>query len=500
MLFPVEMLLKADKPICIRWDKTIQEALQLMVANDFSQLPIVDSQGKLSGIISEQSIVRKYRLINGNVPLLDLTVDHCQVPAVVLPPSEDLFKALDLLKNVYAIVIVDNGEPCGILTDYDTTHFFREIAGGLLLVEDIEVTLRKYIEAAFPEGNPMQAALMLAFSHSRENPTKPMVEYGKLSFAQHIQLITTKRNWSKFKGVFEPKDLFTEMMRPVDDIRNQLAHFRKRLDAVEQDTLEQVRSWLARRPKLNPPHASQVHPTSVQVSSAKSSKEMYAALQNWLKTQAIEERKLSDIRVAFQDIEALLPEPLPSTAREHESWWSNDYLNHSQSLAWLEAGWRVRDVNLAAGEVTFQRTNAVLMQLFFANLLERLKIARPGITNATRVQPETWWAFSGGRSGFSFGWAFVHDMLRVELYVDVEDGNENKKLFDRLKELQSTIEEEIGATLHWDRLDHRRACRISLTRPAKVTDPQEKLEEAKQWAVSTMIKFVDAFQPRIKRL
>ena len=149
------------------------------------------------------------------------------------------------------------------------------------------------------------------------------------------------------------------MMKPVDDIRNQLAHFRKRLDAVEQDTLEQVRTWLATRPELNPPHASQVHPTSAQVSSAKASKEMYATLQNWLKTQAIEERKLSDIQVAFQDIEALLPEPLPSTAHEHESWWSNDYLSHPQSLAWLRAGWRVRDVNLAAGEVTFQRTNAL---------------------------------------------------------------------------------------------------------------------------------------------
>src|SRR5260370_16641010 len=105
MLFPVEMLLKADKPICIRWDKTIQEALQLMVANDFSQLPIVDSQEKLSGIISEQSIVRKYRLTNGNVSILDMTVDHSQVPAVVLPPSDNLFKALHLLINVYAITI-----------------------------------------------------------------------------------------------------------------------------------------------------------------------------------------------------------------------------------------------------------------------------------------------------------------------------------------------------------------------------------------------------------
>lgn len=498
MLFPLEKLLKPDKPTCIRRDKTIQEALQLMVANDFSQLPIVDSHGKLTGIISEQSIVRKYRLINRNVSLLDLTVDHCQVPAVVLPPSEDLFKAVDLLKNVYAIVIVDNGEPCGILTDYDTTHFFREIAGGLILVQDIEETLRKYIEAAFSKDNPMQAALMFAFGHSRQDTTKPMFEYEQLSFAQHIQLIITERNWPKFKGVFEPKDLFTEMMEPVGEIRNQLAHFRKRLDAIQQDTLEQVRSWLATRPELNLPHASQVHPTSVQVSSAKASKEMYASLEDWLKTQAIEERKLSDIRVSLQDIEALLPEPLPSTAHEHESWWSNDYLNQPQSLAWLRAGWRVRDVNLATQEVIFRRTNSVLMQLFFAELLERLKTARPDITNATRTQPETWWSFSGGRSGFTFGWAFVQDMLRVELYIDVGEGT--KKLFDRLKAQKPSIEGEVGTDLNWDRLEHRRGCRISLTKLAKVTDPQEQLEEVKEWAVSTMIKFVDAFQPRIKNL
>ena len=89
-------------------------------------------------------------------------------------------------------------------------------------------------------------------------------------------------------------------------------------------------------------------------------------------------------------------------------------------------------------------------------------------------------------------------MLRVELYFDVGEGT--KKLFDKLKDQQSSIEEAIGTALNWDRLEHRRGCRISLTKPAKVTDTQEKLEEVKQWAVATMIKFVDAFQPRVKKL
>src|SRR5260370_18636728 len=238
MLFPVEMLLKADKPICIVCDMSIREAHHVMLAKVCKQLLIVDLHGKLIGIISEQSIVRKYNLVNGSISLLDLTVDHCQTPAVTLPSSEDLFKALDLLKNVYAIIIVDNGEPHGILTDYDTTHFFRDIAGGLLLVEDIEMTLRKYIESAFLGENQMQAALIKAFGTNRRDQTKSAFAFDELSFGQHIQLITTDENWLKFEGVFEQKGLFSTMMREVGNIRNELSHVRNRLDAEQQATLE----------------------------------------------------------------------------------------------------------------------------------------------------------------------------------------------------------------------------------------------------------------------
>lgn len=488
MLFSLEMLTKESQPVCICSDKTVQEALQIMVERDFTQLPVVDQHDNLVGVISEHSIARKYRLTNGSVALLNLKVDHCQESAVTLAPTEDIFKALELLKNTYAVIIINGSKPCGILTDYDMTHFFHEITGGLLLVEDIEVTLRKYIEEAFSEGNPMQAALMRAFGPNRREPTKPAFKYKDLTFGQHVQLITTEENWPKFNGVFEPKDMFVEIMVQVGEIRNQLAHFRKRLDAVQRDTLEQVRFWLASRPQLNPPYASQLHPIGTE------------GFQDWLTSQAREERKMSDIRVTFQDIETMLDEPLPSTAFAHESWWSNDYFDQPQSLTWLKAGWRVRDVDLTKKEVTFHRTNTTLMQLFFADLLDRLKSSRPGTTNATRTQPENWWAFSGGRSGFSFGWSFVQDKLRVELYIDLGDGSETKKMFDKLKEQQLEIEDEFGAPLIWDRLDNRRGCRISLTKSAKITDSSQKLEENKQWAVKTMIKFVEVFQPRIKKL
>ncbi len=509
MLFPLERLIdRPDKPdlIYVRQDETIRDALECMIENDFTQLPVVDKDGDLVGIISEQRIIRMYYHLIEGVSLLDLKVDHCIAPAVTLPPDRDLFEALNRLKgnDVFAIVITRNNKPIGILTDYDMTQFFRDLSEGLIFVEDIEVTLRQYIEKAFPEERSMMAALMAAFKPDRRDSSKPAKEYEKLSFYDYIQLITNERNWPKFKGIFEPMDMFVKLMEPVWETRNKLAHFRGRLNSIQRDALIQALNWLDNRPKVEVPKVVNVE-ASAATTSPSSQGVNYDRFQHWLEEQG--KKKETDIRVTFQDIELLLGDPLPPSAREHRSWWENDYISNKHSLSWLQAGWRVEDVDLTAGEVTFHRTNDVLHQLFFADLLVRLKAARPGINRAERTQPQSWWDFGAGRSGFIFVWAFSYDaenipVLRVELYIDSGDREENNRVFATLLNQREDIEKEMGTTLNWQKLEgtKREACRISLMRPAKITDPPEQIEQAKQWAVDTMLKFVDVFRGRIKKL
>jgi CBS domain-containing protein len=509
MLFALERLIdRPDKPdlIYVRQDETIRDALECMIENDFTQLPVVDKDGDLVGIISEQRIIRMYYHLIEGVSLLDLKVDHCIAPAVTLPPDRDLFEALNRLKgnDVFAIVITKNNKPVGILTDYDMTQFFRDFSEGLIFVEDIEVTLRQYIEKAFPEEHSMMAALMAAFKPDRRDSSKPAKEYEKLSFYDYIQLITNERNWPKFKGIFEPIDMFVKLMEPVMDTRNKLAHFRGRLNSIQRDALIQALNWLDNRPKVEIPKVVNVE-ASAATTSPSTQGVNYDRFQHWLEEQG--KKKETDIRVTFQDIELLLGDPLPPSAREHRSWWENDYISNKHSLSWLQAGWRVEDVDLTAGEVTFHGTNDVLHQLFFADLLARLKAARPSINRAERTQPQSLWDFGAGRSGFIFVWAFSYDaenrpVLRVELYIDSGDHEENNRVFATLLTQREDIEKEMGTTLNWQKLEgtKREACRISLMRPAKITDPPEQIEQAKQWAVDTMLKFVDAFRGRIKNL
>lgn len=504
MLFPVEKLLAGQPELLyVSHKETVKDALVHMVENDYSQLPVVDDDGHLTGIISEQAITRAfYHLAGDEISVLDLTVDHCQEQAVTLSLESDLFEALDRLRHTYAVVIVDGRKPIGILTDYDATHFFRDLYEGLLIVEDIEVTLRQIIESVFPTQADLDQTLIVFSGPDRQDETKPRKDFDHMTFGNYIHFVKHEAAWPQFKRIFGSKALFFQYMDQVREIRNQLAHFRGRPDVLQYDILRRARNWLDTRPRIRSAVVVQPEKTeTTDVPVARKGQGKYGPLQDWLAAQAEIISPGYDIQRSFQEIEKLLEDDLPPSAREHRAWWSNDPASGRQALAWMRAGWKVESVDFAAGSVNFRRTDTVLYQLFFADLLERLKATRPGITRATKTQPQNWWDFGGGRSGFTFVWTFTEQhTLRVSLDIDTGDKEANERAFDLLQTEKTEIEREIGETLDWERLPDWRSCRISASIPARVTEPPEKREEAKEWALKTTLRFVDTLQPKIKNL
>lgn len=382
MLYPLKSVIEdREQPLCVRSGTMVRDALRQMIDNDFSQLPVVDENGDLLGIISEQDIIRTQFHLNTRTSVLDLRVEQCAAQPVTFSLDDDLFDAIDRLERVYAVLVVENRKPVGILTTYDTTHFFRQLSEGQILIQDIELTLRGYIKAAFPTDSTMAAALIRAFRPDRADPRKPSKEYDHLTLGEHVQLITSDENWTKFQSVFEPKSMFQDYMKQVTDIRNQLAHFRGELDKIQLDALTRVQTWLENSPRL--PSAEPTHLQTIQVTdsvtvddsvvlsgtvtltgsgslesrdSTPGRRGKYAPLGDWLVARDPQERT---IRVTFHDIETLLGQPLPSSAYSHRLWWANfRFEPHRQSAAWTGAGWRVEDVDFAAQEVTFTRTNA----------------------------------------------------------------------------------------------------------------------------------------------
>ncbi len=224
---------------------------------------------------------------------------------------------------------------------------------------------------------------------------------------------------------------------------------------------------------------------------------IYEPFLEWMRARPEGEAALD---LSFQEIEKIIGGELPPSAHKYREWWANHERN-AQAKAWLRGGWRVANVDLTAREVTFQRSNAVLMQQFFDDLLHRLKKVRPGATQANKTQPMNWFSFGAGRAGFSFGWSFGKgDVLRVELYTTSQDKEVNRKAFEALEKQRAEIEGEIAMALIWEPRPDNVQKLIRVTHAAKITDEPKELESAKQWAVETMVKFIDVFTPRIRNL
>lgn len=61
--------------------------------------------------------------------------------------------------------------------------------------------------------------------------------------------------------------------------------------------------------------------------------------------------------------------------------------------------------------------------------------------------------------------AFKENYVRAEVYWDRWNAERNKEIFDMLYIHKDEIEQKIGVSLDWERLDGKRACRISLKKP-----------------------------------
>ena len=66
-----------------------------------------------------------------------------------------------------------------------------------------------------------------------------------------------------------------------------------------------------------------------------------------------------ELTLSFSEIETLLDDRLPASARSQRAWWSNRSQGAVQATAWMGAGYHVETLDLAAEQVTFRKPGLV---------------------------------------------------------------------------------------------------------------------------------------------
>jgi len=250
MLYTLDQVLSNRPPlITIRHDASMLDAMRLLVERRLGQLPVVDEHGQLKGIISQQVILAIYFTTGGEVPLFDLSVAEGMEPAQTLSPQDDLLSAVEKLQHrgIYAVILVDDGAPVGILTGKDMSVFFHSLFEGILLVERIEKLFHAAIKAVLPDEASYTRALIAAFGADKSDPEKPTRGGRGLSLTDIVYFIRDDDNWPLFEPLFGNRDYFRVFMDRIRAVRNDIAHFQGHVDTLEMDALRRAAVWVESR-------------------------------------------------------------------------------------------------------------------------------------------------------------------------------------------------------------------------------------------------------------
>ena len=152
----------------------------------------------------------------------------------------------------------------------------------------------------------------------------------------------------------------------------------------------------------------------------------------------------------------------------------------------------------ATNQPTVTSSRMLAYQEFYQGVIDELRMVHH-FTNAKAGQPQSWYSFTSGTKGFLYSTSFTSKgQLRAELYIDVGD-ERNKLIFDYFFKTKADLEKLMGGPLSWERLDKRRASRISsLRQNTTIEDAATHGPEIQKWVVDQLLLVKKVFGPLLK--
>ena len=150
-----------------------------------------------------------------------------------------------------------------------------------------------------------------------------------------------------------------------------------------------------------------------------------------------------------------------------------------------------------AGDNDLSKTR-LLQQEYWSQMRETL-LDRRGVLTPQKALPQHWTNFAVGKTGFSL-WAAIH-IQKQFIWMGMSCyAPHGKAHFNLLQEDKEAIEKELGESVEWELLPHRKESRITLTLSNIDPADREKWPEQQEWLIKKLEKFHGVFAPRIKKL
>ena len=209
-------------------DATFDEAITLMLIEDFSQLAVMTGPRDLKGAVSWKSIAKAR---NAHP---DAQLSAAIVRAEVVPHTADLISMLPVIER-QEFVFVHGPDRCitGIVTLADVVEAYGQMASPFFMIGRIDKSLRRMIEDTFTMKN--------ISSLVDPDGLRGINSYERLTMGAYQRILENPDCWAELGWPLDRK-IFCNCLEKIATLRNNIMHFNN--DPLPDDALEMLQNFI----------------------------------------------------------------------------------------------------------------------------------------------------------------------------------------------------------------------------------------------------------------
>ena len=235
------LLPKEQQPLLLDGSTLASNAIERLIDNGYSQIPVTDKAGRIIGVFTWQSFGKRVSDLSGTtIKPVELPIREAMEPARFIGREVYIDTETDWGDVDYVLVGSDENL-IGVLCLCDVFGRLNDFAEAFVILYEVEHEVRDLIRDVVDE-----AGLAELISRMQLPPNnKPPKAIEEFTFNQYKSLICTKANWPAFEPVFDTmRELVDADFGEINELRNVVFHFRRSITPKDTDRLRRFRERL----------------------------------------------------------------------------------------------------------------------------------------------------------------------------------------------------------------------------------------------------------------
>jgi CBS domain-containing protein len=218
------------KVVSVTPNQSLEQAITLMLGNGFSQLPVMQNDREVKGVISWESIGARLALGKSFPEVKDFMTQP-----QIISSEQSLFAAVEVIAQYqYVLVQAPDRRITGIVTAADLSRQFHQLSEPFLLLGEIEQHVRRLIVGKFTQDE-------LKLACDPNDSARDIHSVADLTLGEYIRLLENRAHWQKI-GLKIDRATLIDQLQTVRRVRNEVMHFDP--DPLSPDDLGSLRQFV----------------------------------------------------------------------------------------------------------------------------------------------------------------------------------------------------------------------------------------------------------------